>query len=256
MEFSAGTHVQYRLLPDMTRRDGVIEACDDATISLRMQAGEAADFGPSQYILLSDRETELDAYGLVTARNGDVVALKRMWTGRRGYFRVDDVFPVLCRTVDSCTPAHSRLFPGGGAFGEACEGPDESVSPRLWRLLNEIDAKLGLILEHLRLDGEGLITAPAVPVNVSASGLRLRLAQPVKVGDLMEIKMLLPLSPAAGLLVHGSVVRVDAGEGGTQEVALQFTGLDNEAQDVLIRYTLNRQRESIWKLKAWERQEA
>ena len=257
MDLEPGTNIAYRLLPDMNRRDGVVVAWNDKEIRIRIAGDDAVTPAPDRYVLVSEIDTETDYYGLMIAREGDVIVLKRMWTGKRGYFRVNDVFPVICTRVDgSIAGRGARFFPGFGMdMTPGIDMPDETVSPRLWKLLVDINSKLGLILEHLHLETQGLTTARPLPVNISASGIRLVMNGPVTPGDMVEIKMLLPVSPPAGIIAYGVAVRVEAKENDAHEVALHFTDLAQEIQDTIVQYTLNRQREIIRKLRQWEQGE-
>jgi hypothetical protein len=170
-----------------------------------------------------------------------------MWTGKRGFFRVDDVFPVLFSKVnDVASRVEARVYTMYNSQEVAgLETPEDTVSPKLWNLLVDINTKLGMILEHLHLESEGLSKADNLPVNISASGLRFTSSVPFEHGDLIEIKMLLPANPAVGILTHGKVVRVAQMDDGAYETSLNFVGLGDEVRDIIIQYTLKRQREVV-----------
>lgn len=200
------------------------------------------------YIMITEPETDIEHYTEVLSCDGSMLTLKRLWTGKRGYFRVDDLFPVLCRNVTCDKPQpESRLFAGYSGEIEDLNVPDETISPRLWKMLADMNAKLGMILERLNLEQEGLAGARSLPVNISASGIRLSLPDRVAVGDTLEIKMLLPVYPPVGVLAHGTVLRVEERGPAAYRTSLQFIDLADEVRDVIIQYTLKRQREIIRK---------
>lgn len=168
----------------------------------------------------------------------------------RGYFRVDDVFPVISRKVTEDSPYRkSKVFPGYSMEISYMDVSDGTINPQLWKMLVDINTKLGLILEHLQLESEGLIKAEDMPVNISASGIRFKMKEKIDIGDVIEIKMLLPTYPPVGILTYGNIVQVKDLGNGEYEVALHFSDMDDEVKDEIIQYALKRQREILRKHK-------
>ena len=173
---------------------------------------------------------------------------------KREYFRVDDMLPIIFRKLQGeAPPARSRLLPG---FSQEYaipasyeEPPDGAVSPQLWEMLVEINAKLGLILNKLSLDSEGLTKAEPRQVSLSSSGVKFTTGEMFGLDDLMEVKILLPLNPPVWIAVYGKVVRVEVIGNEQYDVALRFSDLDDEVCEAINQYTLKRQRELIRKQK-------
>lgn len=244
MGLTEGQRVTYRLLPDMTSHDGTILSFDENVIVLRTDGAPAVSAG--SYIVVFETGRDIDYYAEVVGVEDDAIRLRRKWAGKRGYFRVDDSFPIVLRKMEGGRRVRkSRLFAGFGAEPPDLDLPDDSINPQLWKLLVDISAKLGAVLERLHLQDAGLAGAESVPVNVSASGVRVETDQPVAVGDTVEVKMILPLYPPAGVLAIGEVVRAEEVAGGRRKVAVQFTDMDDDVRDVIIQYALKRQREII-----------
>lgn len=244
MDSNTGDRIAFRLVPETTLYQGTVLSIDENTIVIKGYA--LPETIRAKYVVLSDTESDIDYYAEIGARDGGTLYLKRMWTGKRGYFRVDDVFPVDIRKVpDEPRYKKSRLFSGYPAAGPEYDVSDESVSPRLWKLLTDINAKLGAVLEKLEMERAGITTAEDRAVNISASGIRLQGAERYAAGDTVEVRMLLPLVPPVGILVPGTVVRVEDAGGGESRFAVEFGGMDDEVRDVIIQYTLRRQRELV-----------
>jgi len=166
--------------------------------------------------------------------------------GKREYFRIDDVLPLIARKTEKALPSlRSMVLPWAGTFMADEDMPDGEVNKQLWKMFLHINAKLNLILERLNLEWEGLTEAEKKQVNISASGIRVTLNEKLDPGDLMEIKMLLPECPPVAVLVYGRVVRVRELNRDEYEVAIQFSDMDDEVRDVIIQYALRRQREII-----------
>jgi len=230
----------------MQRYGASVLSINHEAIALQLGDDSPAAFAKNQHIMIPDAKDETDYYNEVVGKEGLVLQLKRMWTGKRGFFRVNDVLPVIYRKVDPRAPLpESRIYSGYGESIPDLEPPDETVSPRLWNMLVDINTKLGLVLERLHLESEGLAQAESIPVDVSASGIRFDAAEQFASGDVLEIKLLLPTSPSVGVLAHGKVVRVGEKTKQGHETCLHFIDLVDEVRDVIIQYTLKRQREIV-----------
>lgn len=247
MSLNPGDQICYRLMPEIFRYTAGVQSDDEHVLVLRLADDAPETLAAGNYVMITEPETDIEHYTEVVSRNGAALELKRLWTGKRGYFRVDDVFPVLCRKATGSPLPESRLFTGfGGEFTEM-ETPDETVSPRLWKMLTDMNAKLNQVLERLNLEREGIAGARSVPVNISASGVRLALPDRPGLGDVMELKMLLPVYPPVGVFAHGAVVRVEEADQGMYRCSLHFLDLSDEVRDAIIQYTLKRQRDMMRK---------
>lgn len=164
---------------------------------------------------------------------------------RRGSFRIEDVLPIVCRRIDPGQPhIGARILPGL-AEGDllphpADEPPAEGISPQLWRLLLQIHHRLGLILK-LNLDEQGITKAEPQELSLSTTGAKFATLERYAVGDLLEIKIHLPLDPPLWVVVYGKVVWTVVR--GRFETAVQFLAMDASVTEVIHRYVLQRQRE-------------
>ena len=165
---------------------------------------------------------------------------------KRSYFRVDDVIPIIATHVQDCRCiGRSRILSLSEIEGLSTTDVYTSLDDRqrLSKMLMDINTKLDFIINYLLLEKEGLLSAEKKPVNISAAGIRFSVSFPVKVGDVIEVKLLLPTCPPTALLLYGKVKRVKDLEDGTYEVALQYLNMTDSVRDEIIQYTLNHQRE-------------
>ncbi len=256
MSLNPGDQVSFRLLPAANRYHATIQSTDEHNLVLRLSADSPAVINRGQNLMISELDTDIDYYSQVISSDGRVLQLKRLWTGKRGYFRVDDVFPVAHRKVDDNDLRRiCRIFSGFGVETEEMEVPDETINPKLWKMLTDINAKLTMIIERQNLEKEGLSRVESRPVNISASGIRFALPNRFNIGDILELKMLLPVYPPMGVLVHGTVVRVEELDNGNFRISLNFDDLAEEVRDTIIQYTLKRQRELIRRERQGDRNE-
>ncbi len=165
---------------------------------------------------------------------------------RRAFFRVDDAFPIKLRKIKE-KPLVSR-FLTYYAPSKLSTVNTEYHEDALMRTMQEINRKLDYLINTLILKEEGLLFEDIKPVNISASGIRVDLEEEAEVGDVIELKMVLPSTPPIALLTYGEVVRVSKKErdGKTvYETALRFTEMSEDIRDEIIQYTLKREREII-----------
>lgn len=245
MEIKPGDEIYFRLLPDMHPYSAAVVASDVNSLTLKPQEVNPR-IAKADYIIISHNEN--DFYAQVENFNGGVMKISLLWTEKREYFRVDDSIQIVAKKIkDTGWISRSRIFAGYGIKTSEELIPDESINPVLWKMLSDIQTKLSLILERLNPDTESLLNVENKSVNLSAAGICFEMDEKVKKGDLIEIKMLLPLYPPVGIVTYGRVVRaVDTGEKQCK-VSLTLADVEDEIKDEIIQYTLNRQRDLIKK---------
>lgn len=188
---------------------------------------------------------------------------------KRSYFRVDDVISVVANPVQTDSEKNaeflkkvtsSKVFSLMEPFavsedrGEKCL-PDDTGNSRLYGMMTEINTKLDFIINHFMLDKEGLLTAEKKLVNISASGIRFTVDHPVKINDVMDIKLLLPTYPPVAVLAYGEVKRVKELDDNQFEVSLEYLNMGDSVRNEIVQYTLDHQREIIRKLRESETNE-
>lgn len=242
MKIKPGDEIYFRLLPDMHSYSAVVVASDINSMTLKPQKEVKTRIAKADYIILTHNEA--DFYAEVENFNGGVMKINLLWTEKREYFRIDDSIQIVAKKMkDTGVMRRSRIFAGYGINISEELTPDESINPVLWKMLADIQTKLSLILERLNPDTESLLNVESQSVNMSAAGICFEMDEEVKKGDLLEIKMLLPLYPPVGMATYGRVIRaVDTGKG-QYKIAASFADIEDDIKDEIIQYTLNRQRD-------------
>jgi hypothetical protein len=186
----------------------------------------------------------------------DEVECKAPIAERREYFRVTDVLPITAKRIENLVGKKSRIlsgyFSGLGSLNLAEDLNDGIVNPKLVKMLVEMNSKLDLILEKLSGKHEEPCPVEEQEVSLSASGVSFATPNELSPGDLVEVKMLLPMHPPVWILLYGNVSRATMEENGNCKVAVVFTEVEDEARDVLSYYTIKRQREIIMKQRRFE----
>lgn len=182
---------------------------------------------------------------------------------RRGYFRVNDVIPVVATPVDitqisdredlkkalRSSKGYSLLDLENDEEEDSDAQYNESEDNKTHKMMKEIQTKLNFIINHLMLEKEGFLPEDRKMVNISASGIRFTVDKPAKENDIMEVKMLLPTSPPVVVFAYGEVKRVIELGDGKCEVALEYLNMGDSVKSEIVQYALNNQRESIKRAK-------
>jgi hypothetical protein len=182
---------------------------------------------------------------------------------KRSYFRVEDIISVVANPVHidkekaeefRQSVVSSKAFSLMDVQGQPGPDLEESIaesldSMKLHGMMTEIKTKLDFIINHLMLDREGFIKSEKKFVNISASGIRFTVERPVKVNDIMEIKLLLPTYPPVAVFAYGEVKRVKELDKNKYEVALEYLNMSESVRNEIVQYTLLHQREIIRKKK-------
>jgi len=162
---------------------------------------------------------------------------------QRESFRIHDALPVIIRKIEddefslSMEPVIEDLEElSPSAFQK------ENIYPYLWKMLVNLNKKLNWVLERLPID---LIKTKSQPINLSSTGMMIKVKNNFNLDERVRIKMLLPTLPVKEIVIDGKVVRVKASADGEYEVGLHFLDLEEEVKDEIIHYTLNQQRKAI-----------
>jgi hypothetical protein len=185
----------------------------------------------------------------------------------RDYFRIDDVIPLVAIPVhlddveseeilNRIISSKAISMPGvhGSPATDEVESAittryEQSESDKLYDEISDIKAKLDYIINHFIMEKEGLANPEKKYVNISASGIRFTVNHPVKIKDIMEVKLLLPTYPPVAVFAYGEVKRVRDLENGKYEVAIEYVNMSDSVRNEIIQYTLSHQRETIKKFK-------
>jgi hypothetical protein len=204
------------------------------------------------------RTEEWTAKGAATM--SDEEKIKKNKEEHRSYFRVNDVISVVANPLNldkesrdefNSTVSSSKAYTlkdRDYSSSQTTEMPAKqagSENQRLYDMVTEINSKLDFIINHFMLDKEGLLSTDKKMVNISASGLKFNVSHPVKVDDIMEIKLLLPAYPPVVVFAYGKVTRAKKLDDGKYEVAIEYINMADDVRNELIQYTLSHQREEL-----------
>jgi c-di-GMP-binding flagellar brake protein YcgR len=256
MGLNKGEKVYCKLVPSVEQYKAVILAHEGDDLVIQADAERPIALASGQQLTVSTNE--VDYFTEVVSSDADKIHLKCLGADRREFFRIDDVIAVIIRKVQGdIRIKKSKVISEFGLDMSnlrtyTVDVPDETISPVLWKMLVDISAKLGLILDRLTLESEGLMKAEETEVNISAAGVRLKVKEEYLQGDYLEVKMMLPSSPPMGIVVYGQASSVIQLPGGLYDLSIHFMDVEEDVKDEIIQYTLKRQREALRKHRGYK----
>lgn len=127
-----------------------------------------------------------------------------------------------------------------------------NVDPFIINALIDINLKLNLIFTMLSCsEGEpSIFTQKPVEVNLSEGGIGFTIKGKVKKGDILELKMLLPVFPLVLIKAWGKVIRSTSVPKDGCKVGVQYLNVKEEDRDKIVHYIFKKQRELLRSKKA------
>jgi hypothetical protein len=183
---------------------------------------------------------------------------------RRRFFRIDDAVRLSYRVVSEAQLVEGvrRLDQGlGGIYAlmSTLAGITQRMSVSLRRIeqhnadvaeyLRALDQKIDALARAFVADESDLAHRPVEPVNLSAGGLAIQVAECIAPGTPLEVRLLL-LPSMAGILTYGQVLGCTPASGADGDTAgyqmrVDFTHIREQDRDLLVRHLLRRQGEYL-----------
>jgi len=182
---------------------------------------------------------------------------------RREYFRIDDRIALDYRVIDEAdveallekiNAGVPDKFMAASSFAatsrQICHLLHrlQSESPELVRCLQAIDQKLNTLAQLFVAEEIGIETRPAREVNISAGGLAFRAQHQAKIGDLLEMRMVL-LPSLMGILTIARVVKCERINDGNLQfpwrIAVTYEHIRESDRELLVRHIMMRETEML-----------
>jgi len=189
-------------------------------------------------------------YHVIDSENFPEVKALRMT--RRGYVRVDDILRVDYRKISQRDYDHFENKPEilfKNIFGETFKPPEiEEATPELlYNLIYQANLKIDRILDILEnRDSERYVSAGSEYINISGSGMRFVANRNFAVGDIIALRVFLPLVSRTRIDVLGKVTSSTQSESGDKyDVSVRFVELSETDREMIVGYVFKRQRELL-----------
>ncbi|MBW2568179.1 MAG: PilZ domain-containing protein [Deltaproteobacteria bacterium] len=182
----------------------------------------------------------------------DFPEVKETIQNQRKHVRVDDVLKLDYRKIsqqdyNECKTKPEIIFKK--TFGEAFEAPKiEDVSLELlYKLIYHANLKIDRILNILESkDTERPESVSSETINISGSGMKFIANRSFSIGDIIILRVFLPLISKTWINILGKVVSATKSETENKyDVTIKFKQLSETDREIIIRYVFKRQRELI-----------
>ncbi len=162
----------------------------------------------------------------------------------REFSRVDAHVPFETRVVPAEEHGTIRARPSGGtAFAETRAMP-ELQDKVLSEWIKALNSKLDAIVSMLSFQREGFGSMPYAHVNISGGGIGFFSKNSFKMGDILEIKIILPMMPPVALFIYGEVVKTEQLKN-NYLTATKFIAMDEDVRDEIVKFVFSKQREIL-----------
>ncbi|MDI6687536.1 MAG: PilZ domain-containing protein [Desulfobacterales bacterium] len=173
-------------------------------------------------------------------------------TNDRKHVRVNDILKVDYRKIlqkdyETCKGKPEIIFKN--TFGKPFEAPEieEASLELLYRLIYQANQKIDRILDIMESkDAEKYESVGSECVNISGSGMRFISNQSFRIGDIIALRVFLPLASKTWINVLGKVVSsIEAETENKYDVSVKFEELSESDRDIIIGHVFKRQRELL-----------
>jgi len=164
----------------------------------------------------------------------------------REFSRVDAVVPLEVRLISPVERDNIRSFIAGEASLPEYQIPPEVDDIVLSEWLKMMNAKLDAIISALADQNEKVPVISQKMVNISGGGLSFDSAEKYQSGNILEMKIMLPITPVYTLYIYGEVVDVRAKDG-KYHTAVKFVTIDDEIRDHIVKFVFKTQRDILRK---------
>ncbi len=113
-----------------------------------------------------------------------------------------------------------------------------------------INSKLDAILNQIMFQQQGFSNMKMRPLNISGGGMSFSSDQGYKIGDVLEVRMMLNMFQPVALYLYGKVVKTgSAGPDSKFDTAIRFVEIADEVANAIVRFVFEVQREQLRKRK-------
>lgn len=228
--------------------NGHVKDSSDETIVIEFEVDDKEmipQVGTDIYVLKNSI-----CYNITESKNFPEVKATKVH--RRKHIRVDNILNVDYKKISQENYIKYKDKPiiiYKNIFGEPFKTPEiEEVNLKLlYELIYQTNLKMDRILDILE-DGrtEKYAVSENENVNISGAGIRFVADQAFSIGDIIALRIFLPLATQTQIHVLGEVRKVIESERkGKYFIAVKFVELSEDDREMIIKYVFKRQREIL-----------
>ena len=120
--------------------------------------------------------------------------------------------------------------------------------PVLAEWLLKLNNKLDTIIHLLSPETKGFLPINFRIMNISGNGMRFTSKNTYKIGDFLEIQMVLYPYPYQVIYLYWKVVRLEPGDSDNYSIAIEFTHLDEDVRQEVMNFDFKKHREKLQRI--------
>jgi hypothetical protein len=167
---------------------------------------------------------------------------------KRRFSRVNTYLPFAMRRVSPRERKQAKSRIDKNALILDFTIPPPVNEPLLAGWLLRLNNKLDAIINLLSPETKGFLPITFKILNIGGNGMRFSSRVTYKIGDFLEIQMVLYTHPCQVLYIYGVVVRAELGDDNDQCIALEFVDLDEEVRQELMNFDFKKHRETLQRI--------
>jgi hypothetical protein len=166
------------------------------------------------------------------------------WINLREYSRVDAMIAIEVRLVPPPERQNIKCYAAPDMALPDFQVPNNVGDPDLAEWLIMLNSKLDAIINLLAHQNESNHRIAQKKVNISGGGLSFDSTDKYDIGDLLEIKMALPVILSSILYVYGEVVDIRAKDDYFQ-IAVKFVTIEDDIREQIVQFVFKTQRDIL-----------
>jgi len=168
---------------------------------------------------------------------------------KREYSRVDAFLPLRVRLVPLEERETVRSRSSGESVSMDLQPLPDLEDTVLYECLKVINSKLDAILNLLTSQDKEIYALRPAYVNISGSGMSFGTQEEYSVGDLLEIRLILPTWGEEVFYIYGEVIKLCEDRQYQPTTCVKFTVIDEDIRDQIVKFVFEKQREDLRKKK-------
>ena len=180
-------------------------------------------------------------------RTGRLIMDQESRRNMREYSRVDAFIPLKTRltSLEERKDLHSRT--SSECFSATFQPWPDLQDSELAEALKILNAKLDAVLQYLTFGNGDPGTLQGSQVTISGGGMSFYSKEAYGVGEFVEMQFMLPTVSNKVFFVYGEVIHVEEVCGERYRTGVQFTVIDEDIREEIVKFVFEKQRETLRK---------
>ena len=166
---------------------------------------------------------------------------------QRTYPRANTLLPFTVRRLppDESGELNCRVTTDIIVIDDFVPPPLKDEQLNLW--LNMLNTKLNYLIGMAPPKQKNVVFMTFEPLNISGGGMSLAAHEPFKIGDILEIRMVIQTYPSKILYLYGEIVRTEVTSKKVESyiVSVKFRGMNDEVRNEIMKFDFKKHKKKL-----------